>query len=283
MRALLSSLLRSVYGRYLPYPVRNSLLVHLLLLLRDGDPARGGPPRARRVLIVSPHFDDEVFGCGGTAALAARAGSEVSTVFLTDGRKGYPRGAFAGLGPAALAEAEAGVAATRREESQRAGKILGFADPEFLELPETALAPTADAVARLADVLAVRAPEAVFLPFFTELHPDHWMTNVLFLASARRARLGPDVACWGFEVWTPLPANTLVDVGPVMDLKREAMAQFASQNGDYDYPRAVAGLNAYRSLLQSQGHGFTEAFFCAPLDLYRRLYDRTAVGHAPAA
>ena len=145
----------------------------------------------------------------------------MTPVFLTDGSKGYPRGRFAGLDSVALRAAEAEVSRTRREESWRAGKLLGFGDPVFLDLPETGLLPTPGAVAALAEVLRALAPEAVFLPFFTESNIDHWMTNVIFLAAARRASLGRGVRCWGFEVWTPLPANTMVDVTAVMDTKRE--------------------------------------------------------------
>lgn len=285
MRSLIRAMLRIVYGHYVPEPVRNALLVQLMLLKHEGDVARSGPPRASRIAIVSPHFDDEVFGCGGTAALAARAGAAVTPVFLTDGSKGYPRGRFAGLDAAALRAAEAQVGQTRREESRRAGKILGLSDPVFLDLPETGLLPTPDAVAALAGVLRALAPEAVFLPFFTESNTDHWMTNVIFLAAARRAKLGRGVRCWGFEVWTPLPANTMVDVTEIMETKREAMAEFHSQNADYDYPRALAALNAYRSLITAKGGGFAEAFFVADLDVYRRLYDHIVIGEwgVPAA
>ncbi len=278
MRAVMGDLLRVLYARYLPQPVRNSLRAHLLLLRRDGDPGRSGPPRASRIAILSPHFDDEVFGCGGTTALAARSGAHVTPIYLTDGRKGYPRGRFAGLDAAALAEAETRVGQTRREESRRAGKLLGFCDPVFLDQPETALAPTPGAVAALAEVLRDLAPEVVFLPFFTELNNDHWMTSVVFFAAVRRAGLPGTVSCWGFEVWTPLPANTLVDVSEAMELKREAMEQFRSQNGDYDYPRAIASLNAYRSLVTAKGRGHAEAFFVADLGVYRRLYERIGVG-----
>lgn len=277
---MLERLVRAVYGAYLPRPVRNSLLIHLLLVRRDADPALATPPEGRRIVVLSPHMDDEVFGCGGTLSQAARGLSEVTPIYLADGTKGYPPAAATGLDASQVRDLEQQLSATRKDESRRAGKILGYAEPLFLDLPETDLAPTPEAVDRLADALALARPEVVFLPFMTELNTDHWMTNAIFVAAARRARLASDIACWGYEVWTPLPANTLVDVADSMDAKREAMAEFRSQIADYDYPRAFVALAAYRSLLRRKGRGYLEAFWVGELDIYRRLYDRVAVGRS---
>jgi len=40
---------------------------------------------AGRVLVLSPHPDDEAIGMGGTLAMHAAGGSEVTVVYLTDG------------------------------------------------------------------------------------------------------------------------------------------------------------------------------------------------------
>ena len=39
---------------------------------------------SRRVLIIAAHPDDEVLGCGGTAALHARAGDEVTALIACE-------------------------------------------------------------------------------------------------------------------------------------------------------------------------------------------------------
>jgi LmbE family N-acetylglucosaminyl deacetylase len=278
MGATLQHLLRLLYGRYVPEPVRNSLRLHLTLLKRDTEPARAAAPAGVRVLALAPHMDDEVFGCGGTLAQAAASGSEVTVAYVTDGSKGYPPDCLTGLSAAQIGSLQAELVETRKDEARRAGKILGLADPIFLDLPDGALAATPAAVTRLSAVLREVVPDVVYLPFMTDLHHDHWMTNCLFVEAADPVRLRPTLGCWGYEVWTPLLANTIVDITDVIDTKREAMAEFVSQNSQYDYPRGIEALNAYRSLLRGRGQGFAEAFYVADFDLYRRLYQAVVVG-----
>jgi LmbE family N-acetylglucosaminyl deacetylase len=279
---LLQGALRALYGRYVPEPVKNSLRLQLTLLRRDVEPARATPPTGR-IVVLAPHMDDEVFGCGGTMALAADAGARVTFVYVTDGSKGYPGARLAGPPDAEAAAAEAELVSRRKDEAHHAAAVLGVGDLVFLDRPDGVLAVTADAVAALADTLARRAPSAVFLPFLTDLHHDHWITNCLFVEASRRARLSPSVACWGYEVWTPLVANAVIDITAAAERKRLAMQEFPSQQAEFDYPRAMLGLNTYRSLHRGRAHGLAEAFHVAELGVYRRLFELIAIGLRPAA
>src|SRR5206468_4035429 len=87
---------------------------------------------------------------------------------------------------------------------------------------------------------------------------DHWITNCLFIEAAHRARLAPSVVCWGYEVWTPLVANTVVDITAAAERKRLATQAFPSQQAEFDDPRAMLGLNAYRSLHRGRARGLDE-------------------------
>ncbi len=274
--SLLSSLLRVAYGRYVPEPVRNALKLNLLLLQRDREPVRAGAP-VGRVAVLAPHMDDEVFGCGGVVAQVCAGGGDVTVIFMTDGRKGYAADTVRGRSPAEIAGWEARLSATRKEESRRAAKILGYRDALYLDQPDGALACTAEAVRRLATALRSLQPDAVFLPFLTDVHHDHWLTNVLFAEAAAAAALPPGLTCWGYEVWTPAPANAVVDVTDVFERKARAMREFASQT-EYEYSRAMVALNTYRSLFTARGAGFAEGFYTAALPVYLGLYRAVAIG-----
>ncbi len=245
------------------------LQAHGLLRTVKHHPALLWEPGNERVLVLSPHMDDEVIGCGGTLARHARRGGEVRVVYVTDGRSGSK--ALSALRGGERARRERELVETRKAEARRALETLGAGEPVFLDAQDWKVAAEprlCDAVRRVLD--AVR-PELVYVPFFLETHPDHRITGELLLAAARA---DDRFECRAYEVWTPLYPNCLVDIGETVEVKRRALEQYRSQLADNDYVHASLGLNAYRSLLLSRSApGFAEAFFAAPLGAYRRLHE----------
>jgi len=79
-----------------------------------------------------------------------------------------------------------------------------------------------------------------------------------------------------------LVANAVVDITAVAE-RNLAMQAFPSQQTEFDYPRAMDGLNTYRSLHRGRARGLAEAFHVAELDVYRRLFDLIAIGLRRAA
>jgi LmbE family N-acetylglucosaminyl deacetylase len=253
--------------------VRQAWAAHRELRRREREPVVCAPPRSARVLVLSPHMDDETFGCGGTLALAVEAGCEVSVVFLTDGARGYDPRLVAGWPRADIERHEARLVGVRQAEARAAGAVLGLGEPVFLGLPDGRAAEARDAGARLADVIRRLIPDIVFLPFLSDPHPDHAATNRIFVEACARGALPRGATCWGYEVWSPLVANTLVDIGAAMARKREAMQAYRSQSRDVDYPRVVEGLNAYRSLAAGCSRGYAEAFYVARSARYCELFE----------
>jgi LmbE family N-acetylglucosaminyl deacetylase len=232
-------------------------------------PALVCEPGAERVLVLAPHMDDEVIGCGGTLARHARKGGDVRVVFVTDGRSGSK--ALTGLSGAERARRERELVEERKAESRRALATLGAAEPAFLDAPDWRVALGPDLRDGLRRALDATRPQVVYVPFFLDAHPDHRATAELLLAATGA---GDRFECRGYEVWTPLYPNCLVDIGETVDLKRRALEHYRSQLADNDYVHAALGLNAYRSMLLSRSTpGFVEAFFAAPLADYRRLHE----------
>src|SRR5436305_15278908 len=84
---------------------------------------------AASALVVAPHYDDEVLGCGGLVAQLAAAGAVVRVLFLSDG------GGGAGEGANPLPDRDA-YRERRREESARAAEVLGVAGSGHLAPPD---------------------------------------------------------------------------------------------------------------------------------------------------
>lgn len=113
-----------------------------------------------RVMVVAPHPDDEVLGCGGVMARHAEQGDEVHVTVVTRGDANlYSDEAVAGV----------------RAEAKAAHDLLGVQRTHFLNFP----APRLDTVPRheLADALRRTildvAPEVVYLPHAGDIHHDH--------------------------------------------------------------------------------------------------------------
>ena len=122
--------------------------------------------RAASVLVLAPHFDDEVLGCGGLLAQLAAAGAVVRVLFLSDG----------GGGREAIADREA-YRRQRRQEALAAAAVLGLAGCDYLDLPDGALDQVLDqAAAGLRRALLSQRPELLLCPSPLEVTADHRAT-----------------------------------------------------------------------------------------------------------
>ncbi|MDB5892445.1 MAG: hypothetical protein JWP47_3276 [Polaromonas sp.] len=195
---------------------------------------------ARSVLVLAPHPDDEVFGCGGCAALYAMTGVPVHALILTDG----------GLGGVAAPNRD--LAATRRDEVLRAADILGFGTPLFAEFPDRSLG---DSSARIVDLVVRRmkhlGADVLFAPSFWEIHPDHLATAQIALNAIQR--LGEGYTLVQYEVGVPLMPSHLIDITAVLQRKHAAMQCFGSQLAVQAYDKHINALNVFRTYTLQPG------------------------------
>ncbi len=81
-------------------------------------------PKPGHALVLAPHPDDEIFGCGGLLHLWAQSKVPVSVLILTDGAVQAP-------GDSSLS--------VRRDESKAAASVIGYGTPQFWGLPDRGL------------------------------------------------------------------------------------------------------------------------------------------------
>jgi LmbE family N-acetylglucosaminyl deacetylase len=221
-------------------------------------------PGGEAVLVIAPHMDDEIIGCGGTLAKHVARGGAVTVVFLTDGAAG-------GAAPRTDRPAES-LAEVRKREARSALSVLGIERLEFLDAADGALAPTPALVDKLRTILRQGRFEVCYLPFFLEEHPDHRAASGILLEAAAGEDRG--LQCMGYEIWTALFPNCLVNIDETAPLKREALAHYKSQLAEADYAHTQFGLNAYRSAAFLGGScRYAEAFCAMPLAHYREMYE----------
>jgi LmbE family N-acetylglucosaminyl deacetylase len=199
------------------------------------------PLPLRSLLVLAPHADDEVLGCGGLLALAVAQGADVRVVVATDGAAG-------------------GNAAERERESRDAALALGLDGGaqrlQFWRLPDRGLQPDDELVARIRQQLQLQCPDWVLAPSPLEVHPDHRALCLAAVAAAAgRCPLG------FYEVGQPLLPNMLVDITPVLARKRAALACFTSQLVQQRYDEQLLALNRYRAYTLGPAVSHAEALW----------------------
>jgi LmbE family N-acetylglucosaminyl deacetylase len=242
---------------------------HGLLKVNKYNPAILWRPKGKRVVVLAPHMDDEIIGCGGTLYKHIQGGATVTVIHMTDGRYGGK------LPPCPAAERRGEQALSlvdvRKREAFLAMETLGIQDGIFLDAEDGQLNTAQGLPDRVKQILESIAPDVVYLPFFLEEHPDHRAVTQILMDATEG--INCDFDCCGYEVWTPLFPNCLVDINDAVEMKKQALQHYQSQLVENDYLRASLGLNAYRAIALSREHGgFVEAFFMASLKDYRELY-----------
>lgn len=135
-----------------------------------------------RLLAVVPHPDDETVFMGGTLSKYVSLGVEAHVLFLTDGEKGKIAINHRERGVVGFREVEnverQEFAQTRKEESLKAGEVLGLKNIEFLGFPDQGLDASITPV--LIDKILEIDPNVVisFSEAGTTMHIDHMWSGV---------------------------------------------------------------------------------------------------------
>jgi LmbE family N-acetylglucosaminyl deacetylase len=265
MRSLSKLFLKSFSRAARPYLKSYGLLQTAKVFNRS---ALVWEPHAETVLVLAPHMDDETIGCGGALAKHVARGASVTVAFLTDGGAGGSAGAGDASGASLTGTS---LTDTRKKEARAALAVLGVRHLEFLDAPDGQLQSSPPLAEKLRTILLGTHFDLVYLPFFLEEHPDHRAASQLLLDAARGTDLHPQ--CLGYEVWTALFPNCLVNIDETAALKREALSHYRSQLAEADYAHTQFGLNAYRSAAFLGGTcRYAEAFCSLSLEQYRQLY-----------
>jgi len=213
------------------------------------------------VLILAPHPDDDVIGCGGAIIKHTRAGDRVSIVCLTDGSRGNLEG-----------RRDESLVATRKEEMRRAHRLLGVDNTYCLDVEDGRLSPSDSVITRVAEIVAEVSPAAVYTPFFVDYHRDHVVTSNIFLRSS--AKCGFNGRCIAYEINSPLFPNRILDITDCVDLKIDAVKSFESQLSVNNYIQTIIeGLNRFRTNSVMLGNGYAEGFYICDIQFYQHLVE----------
>ena len=168
------------------------------MLEPDIIPFSAVPPIGERTLVLAPHPDDETLGCGGTLRLLLMADKRVKVVFLTSGEKAF------------RSSNQQEYALLREREAEKALRVLGVSEYEFLRFPDRELDAYYEKVsARLLLIAGSYMPDNIYSTSMIEINPDHRTTASLAIDIQRKVRADEsgqprDIKVFFYEVTTPL-------------------------------------------------------------------------------
>jgi LmbE family N-acetylglucosaminyl deacetylase len=201
---------------------------------------------AKRVLVIAAHPDDELLGCGGTAALHARDGDEVTAVIACEGES--------------LRYGKNGVG--QNGHMRRAAETLGLKDVRLLAFQDQRLdtLPLTEIIAPLERVVRELEPAIVYCQYGGDVNRDHQLLFQAVLVAARptepciEAVYAFDTASsteWAFP--RSFAADTWVDISATLETKLAAMACYESEVRPYPHPRSLEALR-YRAKAWGNQH-----------------------------
>jgi LmbE family N-acetylglucosaminyl deacetylase len=202
----------------------------------------------KSVLIVAAHPDDEILGCGGTAARLVQEGREVYFAILGEGITSRHENREA-ADPACLS--------VLHRHAQAAASIIGVKDILLYKFPDNRLdtVPLLQVVKTVEDVIERLKPEVIYTHHPGDLNVDHGVIHRAVLTATRPMAGQPVREIYAFEVpssteWAfgglqpVFRPNVFVDVASTIETKIAAMACYETETREFPHPRSPDALRA---------------------------------------
>lgn len=181
-----------------------------------------------KVLVITPHQDDETIGCGGLLALY---GPQTDVILLTDGK--YEMSNYN----------IDSISSIRTKEFFKAMKIAKVSNIKCLNIP---IGQINNDITIINDI-DITKYKYIFIPNKHENHDDHNVVEKIIAKMKRKQK--SEAIILGYEVWTPLRyVTSYLDISKVINKKIKMLEKYESQLSDRDYLTASIGLNSYRGM-----------------------------------
>jgi LmbE family N-acetylglucosaminyl deacetylase len=201
-----------------------------------------------RVLVIAAHPDDEILGCGGTAARLVAEGHDVHFAILGEGMTSrHPQ----------PTDADASQLAMLRQQAHAAAATVGVKNLVLRKLPDNRLdtVPLLEVVKIVEDLIDRVRPEVIYTHHPGDLNVDHGVIHRAVLTATRPLAGQPVREIYAFEVpssteWAfqriepAFRPNVFVDITRTIEKKIAAMACYETEARTFPHPRSPEALRA---------------------------------------
>lgn len=212
-----------------------------------------------KILVISPHMDDEILGMGGAIARHVANGDEVCVVIAA--HRIYDR------------KFDEQANDLEKLSTLKAKEVLGYHELHFLNLPDERLdSCIQEILIPMEDVFMDFKPDVMYAPFYGDNHQDH---RAVFDAVRVIARPSGSFKVKKFLLYeTPSSTeqsppllhqtfipNYYVNIEPFIDKKIDALHCYEKEKRTFPHPRSEEGLRVLaRKRGMEAGFSYAEAF-----------------------
>ncbi len=210
----------------------------------------------RIILIVAPHPDDEVLGCGGTIKKLSSGNNEVYVLIMSRGKKElYSDDRILNV----------------RREALEAHRLLGVKETRFMDFPapELDLISVSELSGAIYSQIEEIKPQILYLPHRGDIHKDHQAVFDAGLVASRPVGGNSINEIFTYETlseteWAPPYPNdvfipdTFVNIADEFETKLDAIRCYKSQLREFPNPRSLKSIEAL-ACFRGSTVGFTHA------------------------
>ncbi len=199
-----------------------------------------------KVLVISPHPDDETLGCGGTLIRHKKEGDEIHWLIMTN-----------------VNSSEKKFHSVKEKEIGEVSKAFNFNSTSRTKFTTSQLdsVPRKEIIQVISKVFEEIQPNFLYLPFKNDIHSDH---SIVFDAAAsctksfrnpyvKRVMIYETISETEFAIRPDkeqFKPNLWIDISDYIDKKVEIMSLYESEIGKEPFPRSEQNI---RSLANFRG------------------------------
>lgn len=211
-----------------------------------------------KILVISPHPDDETLGAGGTLLKLKKEGNEIFWLNFTDMKDeyGYP----------------AKDIKIRHSEIEKVREMYSFDGFHNLGLKPCSMSqyPRAELVDKTSKIIGRIKPEVVILPFKNDPHSDHRVIFEIAYSCTKifRAPFIKEILMMEILSETEFSAsynefvpNYFVDISNYLEKKMSIMRNYKEEIQAHPFPRSLEGMKSLALIRgAAAGCNYAEAF-----------------------
>jgi len=201
----------------------------------------------KRILVVSPHPDDETLGCGGTILRHVAEGGEVHLLNITGISQEH------GFSQERVLERAAEIEEVRKQYRMASLNNLGLPTTQLDQLP------LSDIIGKISEVFTAVKPEILYLPYRYDIHTDHKVvfdavaacTKWFRYPSVKRVLVYETLSETDFQLplnqsgFTP---NVFIDIEKYIEKKIDIFMVYRSEVGEFPFPRSERAVRALATI-----------------------------------